>query len=541
MLMNMKRKYLNMKSFFKSGVAIFGLGLMLISGGCFNLDEKVYDEVTESTFTATQADVVALMASGYTPLRYIMDWQGLFDVQEEPGDILVTPTRPNGWDDGGTYKRMHFHTWDNQQWQPRNTWLTAYEAIGNINRVMKQISEGDLPVTEEQALKVNSELRAVRALWYSILCDTHGNVPLVTKYSDELPVQKTRAEIYNFVITELTEAMPNLPANVDKTTYGRMTQWAAYQLLARMYLNAEVYKGTAEWAKCIDACDKIIASGKFDREPDYRNIFKTKNESSKEIVFAVPYDYTYNTDGFRWNAHMKQLLPKHRYVFGMISQPWGGSSANPQFINSYDPDDKRFDATWLHGPQLNATDGSVVYNLVNKMPSIYLCEFEEGYRVGKYELASGAGNRLSNDLPYFRYADVLMMKAECLLRTGKSEEAAQLVTQVRSRAFADQDKAKVTGAQLEGNTTIKYGTLDKNGNIDKPGDQTPVKYGRFLDELGWEFAAEFRRRTDMIRFGVYQTKNWYNHTPHGNYTILFPIGLEELNTNTNLKQNPGYN
>lgn len=537
----MKKKYLNIKSFFRSGVAIFGLGLMLISGGCFNLDEKVYDEVTESTFTATQADVVALMASGYTPLRYIMDWQGLFDVQEEPGDILVTPTRPNGWDDGGTYKRMHFHTWDNQQWQPRNTWLTAYEAINNVNRVMLQISQGNLPVTEEQALKVNSELRAVRALWYSILCDTHGNVPLVTKYSDELPVQKTRAEIYNFVVAELTEALPNLPSNFDKTTYGRMTQWAAWQLLARMYLNAEVYKGSAEWTKCLEACNKVIASGYFSLESDYRNPFKTKNESSKEIVFAVPYDYTYNTDGYRWNAHMKQLLPKHRYVFSMISQPWGGSSANPQFIDSYDPDDKRFDATWLHGPQLNATDGSVVYNLVNKMPSIYLCEFEEGYRVCKYEIASGAGSRLSNDLPYFRYADVLMMKAECLLRNGKSDEAAQIVTQIRSRAFADQNKAKVTGAQLEGNTTIKYGTLDKNGSIDKPGDQTQVKYGRFLDELGWEFAAEFRRRTDMIRFGVYQTKNWYNHTPQGNYTILFPIGLEELNTNTNLKQNPGYN
>ena len=534
----MKKRYINTKSFVKSSIAVLSLGLILISGGCFNLDEKVYDEVTESTFSATKKDVVALVASGYTPLRYIMDWQGLFDIQEEPGDVIITPTRPNGWDDGGTYKRMHFHTWDNQQWQPRNTWLTSYEAINNINRVLMQIEAGSLPLTEQQALPYVAELRTLRALWYSILCDSHGNVPLVTKYSDELPVQKTRAEIYNFIITEITESLPNLSASVDKTTYGRITQWAAWQLLARMYLNAEVYKGSAEWAKCIEACDKIIASGNYILEPDYRNPFKVNNEGSKEIVFAVPYD---NINGLGWNAHMKQLLPVHRYVFNMKAQPWGGSSANPQFINSYDPADKRFDATWLHGAEYSATDGSLVITLVNKMPSIYNCAFEEGYRVCKYEIASGCESNMSNDLPYFRYADVLMMKAECLLRTGKSAEAATIVSQVRARDFDDAAKAKVTGAELEGNTTIKYGTLDINGNIDKPGDQTPVKYGRFLDELGWEFAAEFRRRTDMIRFGVYQTKSWYNHVPKGDYTTLFPIGLEELNTNTNLKQNPGYN
>ena len=96
----MKQKYIKAKTHLKSGIAILGLIVVLVSGGCFNLDEKVYNEVTQSTFTATQNDILALMASGYTPLRYIMDWQGLFDVQEEPGDAIVTPTRPNGWDDG---------------------------------------------------------------------------------------------------------------------------------------------------------------------------------------------------------------------------------------------------------------------------------------------------------------------------------------------------------------------------------------------------------------------------------------------------------
>ncbi len=533
----MKNININIKKFTRYSISAFSILILLITGGCSDLEEEVYSEITEDSFTPDESDIVALMASAYTPLRYIMGWQGLFDLQEEPGDMFVTPTRPNGWDDGGTYKRMHFHTWNNVQWQPRNTWLNCYEGINNANRVILQIESGSLPVEEEQGGSIIAEMRALRALWYSILLDTHGNVPLITKFSDELPEQSSRSEVYSFIVSELNEAIPLLSENVDQTTYGRLTKWGAYQLLARVYLNADVYNGTPEWQKCIDACDEIIASDEYLLDPDYRNIFSADNENSPEIVFAVPYDNIYGTG---WNAHMKMLLPDHRYVFNMTSQPWGGSSCNPQFINSYHPNDNRLEDTWLIGDQISASDGSVVMTLVNEMPSIYGCEFEEGYRCQKYEIEIGCQYYMRNDLPYFRYTDVLMMKAECLLRTGKSDAAAALVTEVRTRSFDDPDDATVTGAELEGNTTVQYGTLDEDGNIDDPGDQTLVQYGRFLDELGWEFAAEFRRRTDMIRFGVYQTKSWYNHTPQGAHTILFPIGLEELNTNPNLDQNPGY-
>lgn len=94
--------------------------------------------------------------------------------------------------------------------------------------------------------------------------------------------------------------------------------------------------------------------------------------------------------------------------------------------------------------------------------------------------------------------------------------------------------------ELKADTKIQYGILDENGNITDPGDRTPVELGGLYDEWGWEFAAEARRRTDMIRFGTFQTKSWFNHKPVGNHAILFPIHLDDLNTNTNLKQNPGY-
>lgn len=505
---------------------------------CTNLDEDVFSEVTEESFVPSESDIIAIMASAYTPLRFVMDWQGLFDLQEEPGDMFITPTRSNGWDDAGIYKRMHFHQWTKTDWQSRNTWITCFNGINSANRVLLQIESGKLPISESQKVAITSEMRAVRALYYSILVDTHGNVPIIASYSAELPVQNKRIDVYNFIVKELTEIIPLLPETVDKSTYGRMTKWAGYHLLARIYLNAQVYSGTAEWQKCIDACDKIIDSKLFRKSDVYSTIFNASNESNPEMVFAIPYDEIYAP---QFGAHMKWLLPDHRRVFDMETQPWGGSSCNPQFIDSYNPKDNRLSDTWLMGNQLDAQNGSVVMTLTKEMPSIYKCLDTQGFRCGKFEIEPGAKSGLNNDFPFLRYTDVLMMKAECLLRTGQADLAAQIVTEVRGRSFDNPADAIVTGTELMGNTTVKYGTLAENGSINELGDQSTVQYGRFLDELGWEFAAEARRRTDMIRFGVYQTKSWFNHKPQGAHTTIFPIGLEELNTNNNLKQNPGYN
>jgi len=141
-----------------------------------------------------------------------------------------------------------------------------------------------------------------------------------------------------------------------------------------------------------------------------------------------------------------------------------------------------------------------------------------------------------------------MMKAEALLRTGQADAAAAIVTQVRQRDFpTNPAAATVTGAQLMQGSSYNYGWSDTDGIVKTAAGGTPVtnggadvQYGRFLDELGWEFAAEGHRRSDMIRFGVYTTKTWFNHTPLGDYHKLFAIPSGAINTNTNLKQNPGY-
>lgn len=533
---------------YKLGIAALAACFMTTSlSSCFDLEEEVFSEVTEDSFIPTEKDVAALMASAYSPLTFIFDWQGYFDLQEESADVIITPTRPNGWDDGGVYRRMHQHTWTSESWQPWNTYLIAYEGINNANRVKDQVESGALPVGELKDATV-AELRAIRALWYSILLDTHGNVPIVTAFTDEIPTQATRQQVYDFVISELTEVLPYLSESNDATTYGRMNKWAAYMLLARVYLNAEVYTGTPQWEKALECAEKVIDSGLFELAADYSDNFaENVDYTNKECIFAVPYDMTYG--GFQ--QHHKWYPPVAKESFGALADYyWGGSCANPQFINAYEEGDKRLEKTWLMGPQYRYDDPTVlVWTCTNYLPSLTCIKdgknytsIDYGYRVYKYEINYDTNNGgWSNDFPYFRYAETLLTKAECLLRLGRNEqEAADIVSRIRSRVFDNPAQATVTVDDLKADTRIQYGTLDWDNNIDKLGDTTPVEFGGLYDEWGFEFACEAQRRIQMIRFGTYNTKNWFNHERSESYTSIFPIPLDELQANGNLKQNPGY-
>jgi starch-binding outer membrane protein, SusD/RagB family len=532
--------YMKKKNFSLTTIAAFLVAAAVLNGtGCTKLDETVYDRVLAEEFTPTEKDIPAIIGPVYTVLRGMhASWHGNFDLQEESADIIVTPTRPNGWYDGGTYQRMHQHAWNQVQTQPNNLWNNSYNGINNANRVIYQIESGEVPVSSGKE-NIIAELKAARAYYYYNLLDNHGNVPIVTNFKDvTLPEQKTRQQVYDFVVKELTDNIPLLSDKADQTTYGRFNKWAAKGILAKVYLNAGVYTGTPQWDKVIQECNDIIASGKYILESDYKAPFRTENQNSKELIFAVPYDEIQAT---QFNLHMKTLDPVQRFVYSMAAEPWGGNAAVPQFIDTYDADDSRLKDTWIMGPQINATTGAVAINYVKHLDGLALSGSNQGYRIGKYEIKAGATGALSTDYPIVRYSDVLMMKAEALLRTGKADEAAVIVTQVRQRAFkSNTAKATVTGAQLQMGSSYKYGYWNKDGTISDLQGGADIQYGRFLDELGWEFAAEGRRRQDLIRFGIFHTKTWFNHRPSAATRTLFPIPEAELVKNSKLKQNLGY-
>ncbi|OUO24049.1 RagB/SusD family nutrient uptake outer membrane protein [Bacteroides sp. An322] len=527
------------------------LGLLLAgSSACTNLLDDSYGQVVSENYAPkTEEEVSYLVNAAYIPWREtLLQWNGVVRSQELSADQDVIPARLGiGWVDGYIYKRWHEHTWTTEDDGVLQGWERTYNGINTCNRILSQIEEGVITVDEATREPLIAELKVLRASYYYILVDLYGNVPIVTDFKDSsLPKQSTRKEVFDFIIKEVTENIDLLSETPRGYYYGRFNKWAAHTLLAKMYLNAEIWSGTPQWQKCIDECDAVIdfanSSNEYALEANQKNVFVTNNENSKEIIFALPFDEIYVTGWNDFDFHMYTLAPENQDTYQFTERPWGGVCAIPQFIDTFHPNDLRLAQNYIQGQQYTASgeilqrsdgEGPLIYT--NSVPSIDASDVDDGYRWGKFEYAQGITNRLSNDWPLFRYADVLMMKAEALMRSGQPG-AGELVTEVRKRAFEDINDAIVTDQQLEEGSCYDYGRRDENLETHEGGED--IKYGRFLDELGWEFCQEGRRRQDMIRFGVFTTKSWFSHDKSNPNRNLYPIPNKIMLTNSNLTQNP---
>ncbi|MHA4812053.1 RagB/SusD family nutrient uptake outer membrane protein [Flavitalea flava] len=528
--------------------------LMVLLSACTKLKSTSYNQIIASEFTPTSSDLAALAGAAYVDWRgLLLQWNTLYRAQEVSGDEMLTPARPNGWVDGGVYRRIHEHKWTTDDDIVINIWTRAYQGVTNCNRIIYQVQAGIIPVAAKDTTSLIAEMKLLRASYYWVLCDCYGNVPIVDKFNvaaGYLPKQNTRTEVYNFIVSDLVTNIPLVSPASNTATYGKFNKWAGLALLAKMYLNAEIYTGTPAWDKCKDVCDTIINAGQFILESNQKNVFVTENQNSREIIFALPFDSKYVADWNSFDVHMQTLEPENQATYNLQYSPWGGICAVPQFISTFDPEDSRYQDNYIQGQQFTATGDSLFGTMGaftgkplayrNYVPGVDISDEVDGFRLGKFEIATGATNRLSNDWPLFRYADILMMKAESLLRSGDANGAAALVTQVRVRDFkSDPAKAIVGGADLQQGSGYDYGLRNHLTTTNEGG--ADIVYGRFLDELGWEFNQEARRRSDMIRFGAFTKKSWLSHSPNGDYRALFPIPRTEIAKNSNLTQNPGYN
>jgi hypothetical protein len=567
-------------------------GLLLLFGSCTDLDEQIYDTLDSKIIKYTDEEIESMSGPVYTNLRYTYwAWEALFDQCEESCDLLMTPLRIGvGW--GEQYILLHQHTFNSyipHFWQ---TWYYPFVGIGYCNKLL------DLEGIQADKAKV-AEFRAMRALFYYIMLDLFRNVPLITTSNlpaGFLPEQEDPAVVFDFIVSELDSAKMDLP----KTSgYGRMNYYTACMTLAKVYLNhnawfygnaEEGYTDNSWYEKALAEVNEVLASPNYELAANYKDPQMADGSGCKEIIFALPLDIDFASACYLSN---KCLHPGSAATFLYNSAPWNGSCAVPQFMDTYDPDDQRKTDTWLFGPQysyqkngtditiyqynddvaagntdglvatqINTSDGLLNYSIfvhsINN-PGAYKME---GARFWKKEIVSGRDGTYGDDVCFYRLADAMFIKAECLLRLGRDkQDAADLVSEVRERSFpANPAKAVRTVADLEGGSVYDYGyretqldTEGKDVQVFTHEGGNDIELGGLLDDLAWEFIGEHHRRQDLIRFRLKDgSRNVFNGKSRFCYDAtsvppeddlkknLYPIHHDFLDANLKLVQNPGY-
>ena len=243
---------------------------------CTNLDEELYGEVTPENFFNTEEEILAALGAAYTQFG---NWASgdPYTLQNVTTDEVVVPTRGQDWDDGGDWRRWHLHAWTREDGGLNGCWDFGFGGVNTANRLIYQfeVLVADGTMDANVAAAFIAELRAIRGFFYWQLIDMFGNVPLVTDFAnaEAQPATIPRADVYAWVVADLEEAVPLLTKDVDGTTYGRMNYYAGKALLAKLYLNAEVYTGTPQYAKAVTACNDVIDNGGYSLTGNYFDNF----------------------------------------------------------------------------------------------------------------------------------------------------------------------------------------------------------------------------------------------------------------------------
>jgi len=492
-------------------ILIFPFILSLLLGiGCTDLNEEIYENVPADKYPENEAQLASLSVDAYTKLRDLIDDGGYwFLVQELTSDGLVAPTRGGDWDDGGKWRVLHQHTWSNDVDGVNNMWENLYDGVTRSNQVLDRMKNFQ---QTDDVKKTMAEVETMRTFYYYLLMDNYGDIPYMTSVEDapENPYRLNRAAVFDSLVTNIENNIELLEA-ADKKYLAN--KYMAYTLLAKLYLNAEVYSGEPHWQEASEALDSVLA-GPYELENNVLAPFMKENENSSEIIFSIPFDED-DYQGFR--LHMRSLHYLHDKTFDMATSPWNGFAATPMQFNLYEDGDLRKDGFLIYGPQETSTgeplideenpneDKQVVID--PDIPALWMTEDEHGYnavkysgaRVGKYEIARGTKMNLSNDFPIFRLTDVYLMKAEVEIRMNGAGAGDEWINPIRERASLD---------------PFDNATLDD-----------------LLEERGRELWVEGHRRQDLIRFGEFQKEWWEKSAKTGVRTFPVPKWASDANPN----------
>jgi len=557
---------------FKITKTLLGLIMFSVLGAtCTKLDVKVYSVLANDDFWKTPEEVAAGKAPAYQALTRVGPNTGVWYSQSMNADEMVTPTRGGDWGDGGAWGKPYFHTQLADDDKVREAWNDIFAGVGKCNFIIYTLEHLDpAPATLEKDV---AEMKAIRSYFFFVGLDLFGNIPYVTNFKIDptTVVNIPRAQVFDSIENDLKAVLPLLTEETGVTTFGKMTKWWAYSILAKLYLNAEVYKGTPRWEDCVLMCDNIINSGKFELAPNYFDNFGV-NVITPENIMVIPYNKNFIPNQY---TTVSTIMSNNAYTFG-ITTNYGNngmsitrdfykyfdttstyySQSVNGFVNTYRTFNDQRSGQILIGQQYvngipyppykdilfsstntapagdpwDPTSSAIMlYDQQSHLPLSYydtMVQFSNGadyfrlagLRCIKYYPQPGpTGDDMSNQQPLERYADVLLMKAEALLRSNQNlGVAVDLVNQVRRRAYSGSSAHDWTVTDL---------TLD---NI--------------LAERGKEFLWELMRRTDVVRFGTYGNAKIYppKEADADDHFELLPIPVSAHLTNPNLTQNPGY-
>ncbi|MEO6230256.1 MAG: RagB/SusD family nutrient uptake outer membrane protein [Ferruginibacter sp.] len=538
-----------------------GLAVVLLTA-CHKIDVPVKSELTPDVFPKDSAQFIQTTGPVYVALRGNWATEYFFQ-QSQSTDEAIMPAYGGNWFDGGQNQQMHYHSWNRDNGYVNGNWTWLTTIVGVCNQALS-ILETNMTDGPSKRMKI-AEMKMVRALAYFMLMDNYGNVPVVTTYGDFTPKPNTpSAQVFSFIESEIKASLPDLSDVNDITTYGRPTKYMAQALLAKMYINAQVYTGTPKWNECIAACDAIINAGKFSlaSRANYLVMFYPTNGpaspgSKEEFIFAIPFDassagFLGRSANYKARYDVPRAMGKvaagagYNY-FNIPFVPGGPAATLPEFYANFnDPNDIR-NKQWLTGLQFrpdgvtpititttnkgydqfyNGPDPTAPYTFqLDLKPNIVLRQSAASFDVGNDEIAWTTGYRnikffpdasstnrnQNNDIPVFRYSDIILMKAEAIQRGGAAtlgQTALSLVNMLSANRTTSAPLASITLDDI---------------------------YAERSRELAWEGW----HRNDMIRFGKYEG-SWGFKTNSETYRRIFPIPTSAFQVNPALTQNTGY-
>lgn len=537
-----------MKNIIKITLAAAVLG---ITASCTDLDVDV-----KSKYTEYPNDPVAIegkMSDVYYSFRQALG-NNYNRVQTFSSDEATGVSFGTDYFDKGENIHPSIHNFMSGD-APANYWTDLASGITKCNKIIEEFKETP---------KVAAPARLMRAFYHFILMDSYGDVPVLDHLpaDNEAVVRSPRKEVAEFIEKEVKECLPDLSDKNDASTYGKPNKWMAEALLVKLYINWGVYTcgdvtkydvATTKNSKideCVKYCDDIIGSGLFNLNDSYRKKFMFDNGPQiKDFIYAMPYDKV-SAQGLLYGRYRAFRRiddgDTQGYYGGKMGKSCAGICAmNPEFADLFCLEgDDRNDAVlkgkvFIHDAITGEeTDKPYIYKgtQLELTKTITLQEgglatlncgatpdgWRQGYRSIKFypnPNEYSAYNRYqSNDVPIFRFADIILTKAEAIKRgatTTNGDTPQSLFNQIRSYVHAP--------------------LLDHDPSLQE-----------ILDERGREFFDENWRRNDMIRFGTFESE--YGFHKHSNPDARFdktcrilPVPDDILKENTNWKQNPGYN